>query len=57
MSWPEASTDDHDAPWNVDQDEETGEWVCSCTSCKRRAREEAQAERRIDDFEFARGDR
>ena len=47
MAWPEPSLNDHDAPWNLDQDEETGEWVCSCTSCKRKRREED-----VDDYEY-----
>lgn len=40
MTYPEPSTHDHNAPWNMDFDEETGEWVCSCDDCRRKRREE-----------------
>lgn len=42
--YPEPSANDHDAPWNWDDEE-----GCCCTACIRKAREEARIERGIDD--------
>jgi hypothetical protein len=44
MAWPEPSNNDHDAPWNEGPDGE-----CACTRCRKKAREEAEAEREIDE--------
>lgn len=43
MPYPEPSSSDHEAPWNMDEyeDPETGEvsWVCSCTGCTKKKRD------------------
>ena len=51
MPYPEPSINDHNAPWNLEQDEDTGEWVCTCSACQRQRREEARQERLIDAYE------
>lgn len=51
MTYPEPSLNDHNAPWNLDWDEDSEEWVCTCSSCQRRRREEARLERLIDAYE------
>ena len=43
----EPSAWEHNAPWNEGEDGE-----CECAHCRAKAREEARAERAIDDWEL-----
>jgi hypothetical protein len=51
MAYPEFSESEHNAPTNLDQNDD-GEWACSCSKCQRDRREEARMERLIDDYEW-----
>ena len=51
MAYPEPSIGDHNAPWNLDWDDDEEVWVCSCSECQRHRREEARQERLIDAYE------
>lgn len=41
--------DDCGAPWNLDQDEETGQKLCSCPKCRAYQRNYAAMQREIEE--------
>ena len=41
--------DDCGAPYNMDQDETTGQWLCSCPRCLAAQRTAAKMERLIEE--------
>lgn len=45
--------DDCGAPWDMDQDEETGKWICRCTRCISVRKKERALDRSADDEFFA----
>lgn len=46
MSYPEPSYNDHNAPWNLDEENN-----CICTKCQKERKRLAREERRIDSYD------